>query len=221
MIQFNLLPDIKIQYLKAKRQQHVVVVVSVLASLIALAIFIVLLTTVFVLQKKNLNDLNKDIKTASNQLYSIKNLDKILTVQNQLGVLTDLHTKKVVSSRLLDYLKQLTPADASISKVTVDYAEETMVISGSAGNLTTVNTYTDTLKFTKYTTAQDNEEKNAFSEVVLQSFTRDSKSTTYAIAFKFDPLIFSNQEEIKLKVPQIITTRSEVEKPTALFQEGQ
>lgn len=218
MIQFNLLPDIKIQYLKAKRQKHLVVMLSVVASGVALAIFVLLLVTVFGLQKKNLSDLNKDIKASSAELQSVKDLNKILTVQNQLGALTSLHDSKVVASRLLDYLTQVTPADAFITRLAVDYATNTMTIDGTTANLSTVNIYTDTLKFTKFKAEGSNEEKQAFTNVVLKSFTRDQDSTTYQIEFAFDPVIFSNANKVTLVVPQIITTRSEVDKPSGLFQ---
>lgn len=221
MIQFNLLPDIKIQYLKAKRQKHVVILISIVASVAMSALFILLLTTVFVLQKKNISDLNKDIKTSSNKLQGVQDLNKILTVQNQLGALTTLHDKKVVSSRLLDYLTQVTPATASVSKLEVDYSLNTMTIDGNAAALNVVNTYTDTLKFTKYVTGESTDEKNAFSDVVLKSFTRDAKNTTYSISLKYDPLIFSGSKQITLKVPKIITTRSETDKPSDTFQGAQ
>ncbi|MEK7152502.1 MAG: hypothetical protein AAB834_01015, partial [Patescibacteria group bacterium] len=67
-VQFNLLPDIKVQYLKAKRQKHLFVLGSVAAIIVALSVFILLITIVYGLQKKNLNDLNKDIKAASKEL---------------------------------------------------------------------------------------------------------------------------------------------------------
>lgn len=219
MIQFNLLPDIKIQYLKAKRQKHIVVMTSVVVTAVSLGVLVLLLMTVFVVQKKNVSDLNQDIKENSQQLQGVKDLTKILTVQNQLGALTDLHDEKVVASRLLDYLTQVTPAKASIAKLSTDYAESTMTITGSADSLNTVNIYTDTLKFTKYATSSGGEEKYAFSDVVLQTFARDSKTTTYEIVLKFDPLIFNNSEQIALKVPKIITTRSETDKPAEVFQQ--
>jgi Tfp pilus assembly protein PilN len=219
-IQFNLLPDIKVQYLKAKRQKHLVVLASVSASVVALAVFVILLTTVFVLQKKNIADLNKDIKSSSTQLQNVEDLDKILTVQNQLNSLPALHSDKVVASRLADYLIQVTPATISISKLSIDYEANTMTIAGSTGDLTAVNIFTDTLKFTKFKTKDNSEEKLAFSKVVLASFARDEKSATYELGFEFDPTIFSNSEEVSLVVPQIVTTRSEVAKPTELFQTG-
>jgi Tfp pilus assembly protein PilN len=221
MIQFNLLPEIKIQYLKAKRQKHLVILSSVVATTVSLAVFILLLTTVFILQKKNISDLNKDISSTSTKLQSVPDLNKILTVQNQLGALGPLHDQKVVSSRLLDYLTQVTPANASISKLAVDYTLNTMTIDGNAPALDVVNTYADTLKFTKFGTADSTSDKNAFSAVVLKSFNRDATSTTYEIALKYDPAIFSNSKQVALKVPKIITTRSETDKPTEVFQGAQ
>ncbi len=215
------MPDIKIQYLKAKRQKHVVVLISVIASVASLVIFILLLTTVFVLQKKNISDLNKDITSSSKQLQSVPELTKILTVQNQLGTLTSLHDQKVVAARLLDYLTQVTPADTSVSKLVADYSVNVMTIGGGAKNLSTVNTFTDTLKFTQYSTAEGGAKKNAFSNVELKTFNRANDITTYEISFKFDPVIFSNKKQVTLEVPKIITTRSQTDKPSDVFQGAQ
>lgn len=217
-VQFNLLPDIKIEYLKAKRQQHMVILVSVLATIVALTVFVLLISVVYGLQKKNINDLNADIKTSSRELQETKDLTKILTVQNQLKALPTLHDQKVVSSRLYDYLSQVTPTTASITKLNVDFSLNTMTISGGAPDLTTVNKYADTLKFTKFSTKDSNNQQNAFSDVVLTNFTRDSKAATYTIDLKFDPVIFGGTESVDFTIPQIISTRSEVDKPTALFQ---
>jgi Tfp pilus assembly protein PilN len=219
-VQFNLLPDIKVEYLKARRQQHLVVMVSTIASVVAVAIFALLITVVYGLQKKNINDLNTDIHTASTQLQGTQDLTKILTVQNQLKALPALHDKKVVASRMFDYLTQVTPANVSITKLDVDFSLNTMTVSGSGPDLTAVNTFTDSLKFTKYTTKTQTSQTNAFSSVVLSNFTRNSKNATYEITFKFDPVIFGETQEVQLTVPQIISTRSEVDKPADLFQQS-
>ncbi len=219
-VQFNLLPDIKVEYLKAKRQQHLVVLVSTLASIVAVAIFVVLLTVVYGLQKKNINDLNGDIHTSATQLQGTQDLTKILTVQNQLKALPALHDQKVVTSRMFDFLTQVTPANATIAKLDADFTLNTMTISGSAPDLTSVNTFTDSLKFTKYTTKTQTTAKNAFSAVVLSNFTRNAKDATYDITLTFDPAIFSETQDVQLSVPNIISTRSEVDKPSDLFQQN-
>src|ERR1017187_3214560 len=141
MIQFNLLPDVKLQYLKARRLRRLVVSASTIAIIASLTLLLLLVGTVYVFQKKNLSDLNRDIGTYSGQLQNTPNLDKILTVQNQLNVLTSLHNQKAVASRLFGYLKQITPSAASISQLNVDYTKHTISFTGSAKSLDIVNTF--------------------------------------------------------------------------------
>jgi len=220
MIQFNLLPDIKQQYLKAQRQKHLVSFISTLATIAAVAIFVVLLLVVQVWQKKSISDLNGDVKKYSNELSSTDDLNKILTVQNQLKSLPALHDQKAVASRMFDYTTQLTPAKATISKLNIDFAANTISITGSADSLATVNTYVDTLKFTKFTTNGDEQQSgNAFSSVVLSTFGRTGNETTYTITASFDPLIFSQEQSATLTVPKITTSRSATEQPTDLFKQ--
>src|SRR5688572_24538560 len=166
MVQFNLLPEIKIQYLKARQQKHLVVLISTITVVASLVVVILLVSFVFGVQKKSIGDLNKDIDSKGSELQNTEDLDQILTVQNQLRSLTDLHDKKPVATRLFGYISQTTPADASIARTNVNFIENTIIISGSATTLETVNIFTDTLKFTEYTTdGQDEDEgKPAFSE---------------------------------------------------------
>lgn len=217
MIQLNLLPDVKLQYLKVRRMQRLVVSVSMLLIIASLFIFVLLIGTVDVFQKKSLSDLNHDISTYKSQLQNTPNLNKILTVQNQLQVLTSLHDQKPAATRLFGYLQQLTPADASISQFNIDYTQNTVSITGDANSLDVVNAFTDTLKFTTYKKS-DGTSANAFSAVVLSQFSRNSSGATYTITASFDPAIFDSANNVTLTVPNIISTRSIVEQPTDLFQ---
>lgn len=219
MIQFNLLPDIKIQYLRARRQKHLVLLASVGTIITSLTVMAILISLVFVVQRKSINDLSRDIKTASDELQGTKDLTKMLTVQNQLKALPALHADKPVSSRIFAYITQSTPTAANISRLNVDFALQTITISGAADTLETVNKFTDTLKFTTYHTENaPKDEKQAFSSVVLTSFGRDTTGASYTINFAFDPLIFNEAEEVTLTVPNRITTRSQTEQPSALFK---
>jgi len=222
MIQFNLLPDIKQQYIKAERQKHLIVFISTVASIAAIALLIVLILIVDVWQKKSISDLNGDIKNNTSQLSSTQDLNKILTVQNQLNSLGPLHDKKAVAGRLFDYIATLTPANATISKLSVDYSKSTIQISGNADALSTVNTFVDTLKFTTYKASGSSvaPATNAFSQVVLSAFGKTNTATTYTINASFDPVIFSETSNVDLTVPKITTTRSALDQPTDLFKQS-
>jgi Tfp pilus assembly protein PilN len=219
MIQFNLLPDIKIQYLRAKRQKHLVLLGSILVSVASVAILVILISIVFVLQKKSINDLSKDITAASSELESTPDLTKMLTVQNQLKSLTGLHDKKPEVPRLFGYITQTTPTSATISRLNVEFAKSSISISGTADTLGTVNTFVDTLKFSTYRTKNaPSTEKPAFTNVVLSAFGRDTTGAIFTINMQFDPVIFSQKEDVTMTVPKKITTRSEIEQPAALFK---
>lgn len=219
MIQFNLLPDVKLEYIKARRSKRMVLLISAGLTAFALIVFIGLFMVVNVFQTKRINDLNKDIKKHTATLEKVPDLDKILTLQNQLGSLTSLHDQKVISSRTMDYLAQVTPAKATISDIQIDFGAHTMSITGNADALSTVNKYADTLKFTTYTTNESTEPKNAFSDVVLASFASTEKGASYQLTMTFDPVIFDATKQVTLSVPKITSTRSETEKPGDLFEQ--
>lgn len=218
MIQFNLLPSIKLEYVKARRNKRITVLACVLVGGFSLSILIVLFIAVQGAQKKYSSDLSADIKTESAKLEAVTDLDKILTIQNQLNSLPGLHDKKPVSAQIFTYMKQVTPAKVSIANIDIAFDTQTMTITGSADTINSVNTFVDTLKFTTYAT-DGAAPVNAFSEVVLSSFGRDDKGASYEITLKYDPTIFDNTKQVALTVPKgKITTRSETEKPDALFQ---
>ncbi len=239
MIQFNLLPDIKLKYLRVRRLQRLVMLIAGLISGIALAVFIFLVFLVYVWQKGTINNISSQIATQSKQIEDTSNLDRVLTVQNQLASLPSIDAAKPVTSRLFGYINQLTPANATISLLKVGYSASTaastsgataneppntMTITGGADTLATVQNFVDTLKFTNYTTAADSTSKPAFSDVVLTAFTESTvDSATYTITASFDPELFSEASvpTITPSIPPGSTTRAQLEQPTDLFQKAQ
>lgn len=220
MIQFNLLPDVKQEYIKAERTKKLVISVATLATIISLGIFALLLFTVHVVQKKNISDLTADIKSTSSKIQNIPNINRILTVQNQMGALSTLHGEKKAASRLFAYLGQVTPSGVTVSSTTADFTQSTMTLTGNAPAIADVNTFVDTLKFTKYKEA-DGQAVKAFSHVVLGSFNVGEKSTSYTVTLSFDPVIFDNTKAINLVVPNAVTTRSVTDQPLFKSPGGQ
>lgn len=202
MVQFNLLPDVKLEYVKTQRTKRLLMLISVIVSIVSLTILLLSFVSVDVVQKKSLHDLNGDITKYSSSLKSVKDLDKILTVQNQLSTLTGLHDQKPVTSRLFGYLTQVTPAKANLSQLTIDFTAHTLSIGGSAPSLDVVSTYTDTLKATTYQLEGSDAKTHAFSKVVLSNFGRNDSGATFNINFSFDEAIFNTKDKVTLLVPQ-------------------
>jgi cell division protein FtsB len=222
MIQFNLLPDVKLAYIRAGRLRRMVVVLSVLVT-VAAVIVVLLMLGVTSLQRKHLSDLNADIKAENAQIASQKDLNKILTVQNQLESIKALHDGKPAVPQLAKYLNEVTPVKANISNIKADFTLHTLSITGTADALVTVNQYVDTLKFTTYAVKGDTSKSatKAFSNVVLSSFSLGDDQASYTINVSYDPNIFDITKDVDLTVPEQETTRSKVDQPsTDLFTGG-
>ncbi len=229
MIQFNLLPDVKLDYIKAQRTRRLVFSASFIVSAAAIAL-LVLMLSIDGLQKKHLHDLSADITSESQTLRKKPNINTILTVQNQLESLTALHDTKPASARLFTYLNQLTPANVSVSSLNIDFAQDTIIIGGNADALSSVNQFVDTLKLTTYTATSNDANHtvtkgNAFSSVVLTGFglnnaSKDkSQAANYTVTLTYDKAIFDITKQVSLSVPSI-TTRAQLQSPADLFKAG-
>jgi Tfp pilus assembly protein PilN len=224
MIQVNLLPDVKREFIRARQLKRTVVSVSFLVSAVALGIFALFFIIVNVVQGTILSSLDNTIEENTKKLKAMPDIAKILTVQNQLNELPTLHNDKPVASRIFTYIKQLAPQEATIESLTVSFDETSMSIDGRAKDLASVNKFIDTLKFTSYADAKSKNSGRAFSDVVLAQFGveqqangGDGKNASYSITFKYAPEIFSAEADVKLTVPDKVTTRSETEKPVSIF----
>lgn len=226
MIQLNLLPDVKLEYIKSRRYRRLVTVIASVVTLVAILIMGLLFVNVKVLQARHLHDLNNTIQSTMAKLKGNTNLNKVLTIQNQLNSLPSLEDQKPVASRLVGasntpgFLTEVTPTKASIGTFDVDFTAHTFSIKGTADTIYTVNQYADTLKFTKYAMNGDtSHEQNAFSNVVMSDFGYNQDGTVYfTLTCNYDPNLFDIQQKVTLDVPKnFITTRSEIDKPTVLF----
>ncbi len=212
MIQFNLLPDVKKEYMKAKRLKRLIFTASFVSSLVAIVIVLSMFSLVHLAQNKSIDDLTKDITAKKAEIEAIPNLIKILTVQNQDNSLTSLHEGNPYTSRIFDYLSVLTPADVSISQLDLNMVDSIIKIEGSASDFAAINQYADTIKFATY--AVDGQtDIIAFTNVATE-LTRNQEKASYTLTFTFDPILFNNTKVITLVVPNKITTRSSIGAPS-------
>lgn len=243
MIQFNLLPDVKIEYMKAVQKRQIMAFISFVVAGVCITIFVVVFMIVKVQQPKHISDLDKDIKVNVAKLQENKDLDKILTIQNQLNSLPGLHDQKPMTSRIFGYLSQLVPTQATVSEVGISIVDKKLIIKGNADSTATYNKFVDTLKFTQY--SDNNDPSNiktgkAFPTVVVTNFSINSSQNqngvttniggvTFELEANYDEVIFKNTAKegsavansISLNVPNQVSTRSATQSPSDdLFKQG-
>lgn len=211
MIQVNLLPDIKLEYLRAKQTKHMVVVGSVLSTLAALSVLVLLFSYVQIVQPRHRANLQKDIDSGIEEVKSKDNAVKITTVQGVLEQIPKLQDGKPATSSLFTYLTSFTPRDVSYSEVKLDIAAGTLTLSGQTTTLEQANVLANNLKSAKFTYSQNDSQQTIqpFKDVVFASLGKsDSSQGTKPVAFQlglaFDPVLFSQG----LKDPKISVNAS-------------
>ncbi|MCA9347450.1 PilN domain-containing protein [Candidatus Saccharibacteria bacterium] len=221
MIQFNLLPDVKMKYIVARRQKHRVMTIAMGCGLAAVGLLVLMMVYVYVVQGAQIATYNKRISNSQSSITTknsqVDDINKVLTVQNQLISLDSLHNDKPIMSRIFDYLAKITPSNITISKIDLAGGETNVItLQGSTDTLASVNKFVDTLKFTTFKTEDSGSGgKQVFTDVVLASFARDKAGASYGLSFSFDPIIFSSATKVDdLIVPDNkVTTRSELGRP--------
>lgn len=209
MIQFNLLPDIKVEFNKTRKLKRLMILVSFIA--LGLSIFLVIVTfSLTAVQKNHLSNLDKDIESLEDEITSTEDLGKILTVQNQLNSLPVLFDARPAVDRIPAYIDQVTPVGVELSDFTFDFALSTIEFEGQSENFGLVNKFVDSLKFTTYSIEGTEGETIAFKDVFYSDFGRDDKTASYTVKMTFDPIIFDQTKKITLKVPAGVTTRSQI-----------
>lgn len=219
MIEINLLPSVKREYLKAQQMKHAVVVGSVLISLLALAIMGLLYGYVQVVQPRHQKNVQTDIDSALSDSAKKEDAVKVVTVQGALEQLPNLQDKKMITSNMFTYLKEFTPRDVSYSSIKLDLTESTIVLQGTATNFEQANVLANNLKSAKFTFDKSEQKQtiSPFTEVVFNGLTKsevaqDNKNVTFQITFRVDQTIFD--QSAKSGVVSVNASSEELLLPT-------
>lgn len=232
MIQLNLLPDVKREYIEAQRSRNTAITICIMVMLGSLAVIALLFVYLNVIQRGQNFLVDRSIDENSAKLQKVEEIDKYLTVQNQLIALPDLHNAKTVYSRLFAYLPVLNPAppnNVALSKVTIDEEMKTISIEGSAANFAAVNTFKNTLDNAKlqYRSAieGDNETKEeaifsniTTSEVGISEAERGASVVRFKASLSYSEQAFANTiTDAIIKVPSLNATNSVQHSPGKIF----
>lgn len=221
-VEFNLLPQSRATAIATKARQEGLMNKAMTFAVVCLGLFILLFIYADVVQKAQIGSTKKDITAKSAKLQQVPDIQAIVTVQNQLKTAASLNQGKHITSRLFSYLTKLTPTNASINNIVLDLSGNTINIDGGADTANTANAFIDALKSSQY--QLDGTEASAFSNVVEESFSIDTKGVSYSLTANFDPTLFAGGQldsngkvtQPQLQVPSTVTSRSSTD-PASLF----
>lgn len=111
MIEINLVPDVKRELLRAQTQRNFVISIAIIAAIAAGAVAVLVAAYVYGAQVLMMRTANSAIDREFATLSSVEDLDKMLTIQNQLNTVSSLNQNKRMTSRLYDMLNVIVPED--------------------------------------------------------------------------------------------------------------
>lgn len=220
MIGLNLLPDVKKEFISAQRTRNFVISLSILGMIIAAGLTVFLALFVYVGQETAIN-LEKDAISKNQAELSAKpEIEKYLTIQNQLSSLGALHDKdhKSIYSRLFSYLIKLNPAapnSVSLGSIKVSSEEKAISLQGSTADYRGLNVFENTLKKANFTyrIGEEKYETPLFTTVDLTSASlsniNESTIVSFEIQLTYTPEACQpNLENPELVIPQITISDS-------------
>ncbi len=176
MIEINLLPNVKRELLKTRAMRNRVISISFLVGGVSVAA-VVVLALILGSQIAAEAVQNGVIKDRNDKLMAVEDLNKVVTIQNQLTKINEQHSGKKINSRIFDVVTAVNPVapnNVSFSDIKVNPESKTITLEGSA-----VNGYSalETLKKTILNTKVQTTDGDKSSEVSLTKEIKDGDTS--------------------------------------------
>ena len=176
MIEINLLPNVKRELLKTRAMRNRVISISFLvggASIAAVVVLALILGSQIAAEAVQ----NGVIKDRNDKLMAVEDLNKVVTIQNQLTKINEQYSRKKINSRIFDVVTAVNPVapnNVSFSNIKVNPESKTITLEGSA-----VNGYSalETLKKTILNTKVQTTDGDKSSEVSLTKEIKDGDTS--------------------------------------------
>jgi len=200
MIEINLVPDVKQELIRARSIRAAVVSVSIIATIAAIALVVLLSIYVFGVQTLRNTVADDAIKKGGAQLASVEDLSKVLTIQNQLTKINALNDAKQIDSRVFTMLQAVIPPEPNqvqISTASIDATTKTITLEGQALTYPAVEAFKKTIgaayvRYKDTTDAQQDVPLATDISLTNVSFGEDSTGTK---VLRFT-ISFTNAEEL-------------------------
>lgn len=231
MIEVNLVPDVKQELIKANRVRTVVVSTAILVGAIAIGIVVLLAVYLFLGQTVRSNIAAGQINDKYKELSSIEDLNNTLTVQQQLGALTEQHDKKNISSRFFDLLVAINPPAPNqvvFSTARVEADDLTIRLQGQAVNgYIAADVLKKTILGTNFSYRDDSNDTQTVplttnvstTELSYGEDSTGNKVLRFTMTFEYDPVLFerSSKDAIIVRPDRQNVTDSYLRLPESLF----
>jgi Tfp pilus assembly protein PilN len=201
MIEINLIPDVKQELIRARTQRSAVVSISIVATLAALALVVVLSIYVFGVQTVRSAIADGQIKKSADQLAQVEDLSKILTIQNQLTKINSLNDDKKIDSRVFQILQAIIPPapnSVTVSNLTINTENNSLTFEGQTPTYPSLETFKKTIAAANIRYTDNGEQKDvplasdlSISNISYGEDSTGAKVVRFTVSFTYADETFS------------------------------
>lgn len=239
MIEINLVPDVKQEFIRAQHIRNGVISAAIIVAIACFGALALLSVYVFGAQAWRDTKADENITAGIQKLQSVEDLDKALTVQNQLSSISSIQDDTELNSRLFDTIATVTPTGENavvISKFSMDSESGTITIEGrSKYGYRALDAFKKTIlatKFTYETEGSSDKKSVTLTDSITdgnRSFGEDDsgqRSLQFEFTFEYSSELFSrDSRNAEIVGPERTNaTDSALEIPRSIFstddQEG-
>ncbi len=226
MIQINLVPDVKLELIRAQRHRNIVISTAILVMIASVGVLVLLGVTIGY-QAVRTNFLTDQIKKQDEEFRSKQDISKTVTIQNQLESIQATHEQKAMTSRIFDVLLEATAKDTdnsvTFNSFTIDSTQKTisLVVQTDKRGFDAAEVFRKNIEGMKlyYTLAdketipnefkpqpavrQDGEQSEliannvAISDLAYSETDKDKRKTvSFRLTFEYNPLLFDEKIDI-------------------------
>lgn len=221
MIELNLLPEVKLQYVRAQKARRRVISFVSIGGIAAVGLVVLFGFYVYAVQPLRGVLLDSGIKDANKQLSGDKGLNDYLTIQQQLQDLPGLHRAKPMYSRIISYLPTLNPSapnNISITQLAIDSSVDSnlMTLQAYAPSYTAATVFESTLKSALFNYTVDGAATTTplftdvkLTDTALGQDSNGNKVVTFTVTVQVDPNVFAFEStNTSVSVPNKNATNS-------------
>lgn len=215
MIQINLVPDVKQEFIRAQRVRMTVVTIATFIGAGSIGL-VVLLFMWLGAQGLRGNILDGSITDKSEKLAAVADIEETLTVQNQLSKIPDIYSSQHINSRIFDVIASVAPESdddnpIQYSNVVVDTSTSTVSVEAQTPRFNGLDAFKKTIEATEFEfTTGDNEERTTVPlasniSIASQSYGQDSSGghvLTFSLSFTYpEELLSPSSENARIITP--------------------
>jgi len=184
MSNINLISEVNVKKLKAKKRNFLVLFTAVI--ILSALVFVTLALQGYKwVRNRSLDQTNKNIANVRSELENYKDLETtIVNIETGLKAIDAVEGSEHKWSLFLPHLEKATPSDVQF--VSLNQEGNTFKASALGKNVASVGRTVYALEEYKYKDSETGETKSLFNNVVISGYTKDKKDGSISFEVSFD-----------------------------------